>query len=183
MGFRFAFSLTALAVGLGVTLAAQAPASPPVKPAPMVAAAALQQQFPDIAGWTREAVGSDHVAISDGCGYVFVSARYKKDDVSVLLTLADSGAASDSLTSLAPMVVLLPPGYSESIAPATSVKRFELGGQPAASRYDARAREAELTVLIGGRFVAKAEANNVAGLEPLVAILENVNFGKVSALK
>jgi hypothetical protein len=101
----------------------------------------------------------------------------------VKITLADSGRHPDSLMALAPMVVMLPEGYSERIPPSTKIERRERDGTQIAERWDDRKNAGEITMVVKGRFVATAEGTNVESLEALYSILNTIDFKKLTELK
>ena len=81
------------------------------------------------------------------------------------------------------MVVTFPDGYSGQIPPSTSVTRLIFKGSPAASLVDSTAGEGEFTVLIGGRFVVKAEGKNLVSNDVLRQMVDLIDLKALSALK
>ena len=143
----------------------------------------LEPLLPAPEGWTRAKAGSNSVVVSESCDYSFADATYLKDGMKVRVTLADTGFNAQALGLLATMVVSLPDGYTGEVPPATTVARVNVNGLPAASRWDAKDREGEFTMLVAGRFVVKAEGTKVDALATLRAIVELVDVKKVGALK
>jgi hypothetical protein len=81
------------------------------------------------------------------------------------------------------MVISLPEDYVGTVPPATTVARVTVQGMPAASRWDDKDKEGEFTVLVGGRFVAKAEGAKVTDLATLRGIVELVDLKRLGELK
>ena len=155
----------------------------PQPPVALVAAAALEPLLPAPAGWTRTKSGGDRVVVSDACNYTFADAVFLKDGTKVRVTVADTGRNEESLGLLATMIASLPEGYTGTVPPATTVARLMFNGTPAASRWDAEQNEGEFVVLVGGRFVVKAESTRVDGLATLRAMVELVDLKKLGELK
>jgi hypothetical protein len=148
-----------------------------------VAATALQPLLPAPAGWTKDKVKSDRFELSPTVAYTAASAVYTRDEMTVKLTIADSGKASDVLIALATMIQTLPEDYNETSQAGATLKRFTLGGSPASQRWDGANHEGELTVLVGGRFIVKAEGSHLDSVETLNAILGQVDLTKFAGLK
>ena len=92
----------------------------------------------------------------------------------VKITLADSGMHPDSLMALAPMLVMLPEGYSEKIPPAITIRRLQRDGAQVAERWDERKHDGEITMLVNKRFVASVEGSHVDSLDSLRTILDQI---------
>jgi hypothetical protein len=148
-----------------------------------VPAAALERLLPAPAGWTRAEVKTDQVVISADCSHPVAVASFTQGEMRVKITLADSATHSDSLTALAPMLVMLPEGYRERIPPATTVERLQRNGMQVAERWDERKGDGEITMLVKGRFVASAEGSHLDSLETLRGILAAVDLQKLAELK
>lgn len=161
------------------TLNGQAPA----KGVPPVAVTSLRPLLPTVDGWTKGQSAGDRIVLSDTCAYAYADTIYTNGEMEVRVTLADTGKAEDSLISLATMIVSFPDGYTDEIPPATTIKRIDYNGSPAAERWDAAKNEGEFTVLIGGRFVAKAEGKRVDALETLRAFIARVDLKALADLK
>ena len=156
--------------------AAQAKTVPPVAPA------ALQKLLPTIDGWTGGVARGDVVEISPDAKYSFASQTFTKDDQRVKLTLADTGLSTDSLTALATMVVTMPDDYSGEVG-GLAIKRSLIGGSPAVEAWDAKKTAGEVTVVVGGRFVASVEASKIDSLATLRGMLDKIDLKALAALK
>ena len=161
----------------------QNPPRLPVKPLPVVGVDALKTMIPEFAGWTRGEPTSDVVRVSDEIGYSFVTAEFTNGSAKVRLLIGDTVGAGDCLMALAAMISVLPPGYSEKPAPATSIERFTYQGFEAASKWNSDKRSGEFSVLVDGRFVVKAEGEDVETLDTLRAFAARVDLKKLADLK
>lgn len=179
---RLAATAPLMAAAVTLTLSAQAPQAP-APPGKLIASTVLEPLLPSPAGWTKTRASADRVTVSESCGYTFAGATYTKDAMTVRVTVADTGKNDESLGLLATMVVSLPEGYLGSVPPATTVARLTVGDMPAASRWDDKDKEGEFTVVVGGRFVAKAEGRQMTDLATLRAIVELVDLKKLGELK
>jgi len=148
-----------------------------------VSVAALEKLLPALAGWTKIDTKSDQVVVSADCSHPIASVVYTQGDMRVKITLADSGANQNSLILLAPMVVMLPEGYSEQVPPGTKVVRLQPIGAHVAERWDEQSGDGEVTMLFKGRLVASAEGSHLASLETLRGILATIDFKNLAELK
>lgn len=150
---------------------------------PTVAVAALERLLPAPAGWTKADSKADRVVISADCSHPVVSVSYVQGEMRVKITLADSGMHADSLMALAPMLVMLPEGYSERIPPATTIARLQRDGAQVAERWDGEKRDGEITMLVNKRFVASIEGSRVDSLDSLRTILDQIELKRLADLK
>ena len=166
-----------------LSLSAQSAPQQPAPPVSQVAATSLEPLLPAPAGWTRSRSGANRVVVSEACGYTFADAVYEKDGMKLRVTVADTGRNEESLGLLAMMVVSLPEGYTGEVPPSTTVSRLVMAGLPAASRWDAANNDGEFVVVVGGRFVVKAESAHVDALATLRSMVELVDLKKLGELK
>jgi hypothetical protein len=150
----------------------------------LVAPAALEKLLPAAPeGWTRLDVRLKQIDISQECSYTSAATAYTKGEMRVKLTLADTGSHEEGLMALAMSVVTLPDNHFDQIPPATTIRRVKIDGSPAVEMWDAEKINGEITVVVGGRFVASVEASKADSLETLRAILTGVDLKALSALK
>ncbi len=110
-------------------LAPQKPATPALKPLPVVSLEVMQTLLPEADGWTRGPLTGDIVHVTDDSGYSFAVADFAKGTAKLHLTIGDTVGVGDCLMALAAMITVLPEGYSE--AGAGDVHRaFHLRGVP-----------------------------------------------------
>jgi hypothetical protein len=148
----------------------------------LVAPPALAKLVPSVEGWTKSEVRLNQVA-AGGCNYTAAAVTYSKGENRVTLTLADTGTHPESLMALASPIVTLPADYSAALQPATTIKRLKIGESPAYEMWNGEKMTGEVTVVVGGRFVAAVEAVKGDGLESLRKILEGVDLKALAALK
>jgi hypothetical protein len=150
---------------------------------PTVTAAALEPFLPVPADWTRTVRGGDRVVLSDTCSYVFVDAIYTRGDAKIRLTLADTGGHEDGLNLVAMLVTSFPDDYSGDVPPATTIRRVTLNGLPAGFRWDGKALDGEFAVVVGKRFVARAEGWKIASADELRDLVTLIDFKKLGDLR
>ncbi len=163
-----------------VPAAGQDPPSGAREPVPV---AALEPFLPALDGWTRTRTSGFRIPLSETTGYTFADARYSRDGVEVRVVISDSAGGEDALIALATVVVLFPDDYSETIEPATRIRRLMIAGFPASERLDKQKREGDLVVVLGKRFVVAVEGRNVEDIEPLKAILQQIALAKLAELR
>ena len=176
---RYACVMLVLALG---SIPAVTRAQTQNKPVPPVAAAALQKLLPVIDGWTSGVARADLVELSPEAKYTFASVTLTKGDFKVKLQLADSGSSADVLLVIATMVATLPQDYSGDVSGAT-IKRTMIAESPAAESWHKENSSGEITVVVGGRFVASVETSKADSLETLRGILAKVDLRALAALK
>jgi hypothetical protein len=84
---------------------------------------------------------------------------------------------------LAPMIAMLPENHEGTITPGTTVRRFKMTEHQAAERWDSKASEGEVVILIGGRFVVSAEGSHLDAVATLYKVIEPIDLTKVAGLK
>jgi hypothetical protein len=166
-----------------ITVAAQPSGQDTKKPVPVVAVTALEPLLPTVDGWTKGPAKTDRVVVSDTCSYAFAGAVYTNGEGKVRVTVADTGFGPDSLVTLATMVVTLPDDYSGDVPPSSKVARVLFKGSPAATLWDHAKAEGEFTVLVGGRFVAKAEGSHLDNLDTLRGFIDRIDLKRLADLK
>ena len=176
-----ALSLVAIALTVAGLTASQGQPAPPLPN--LVPGTALQALLPSAPGWTRRSDQKQQISLSPTCDYTFAAVVLEKEQMRIKVTLADSGRSPDGLMVLATMVITLPEDYKESVPPASTIRRFRVGGEPAAELWDTAKNAGEITVVIDGRFVAILEGFQLESLEPLRTMLEQIDLKKVAALK
>ena len=158
-----------------------APTKPAVEPGTPLARAVeferLKELLPEIDGWTRSELMGEQ--LTTPVTYARAEAVYRKDDSRIELVITDS-ALSQML--LAPVAIFLAPGYSERSDDGFR-RAVKIGGQPAMEQWNSGSRRAAVTALVGGRYLVHAEGDDVSGVGPVVAAVENVNLSRLAALK
>ena len=172
------------AILLFLTAAAVSPAAYSPTDTELVSPAVLEKLLPAAPeGWTRLEVRQNQVNISEECSYTSASTTYTKGEMRVKLTLADTGSHAEGLAALAMSVVTLPDDHVGKIPPATLITRMKIDGSPAVEMWDSEKLNGEITVVVGGRFVASVETSKADTLETLRAFLTGVDLKALGALK
>ena len=177
------------AVTVGVTLAVFCAAAVPTatqepvrKVVPLVTPAALEPLLPTLEAWTKVRMSSNRVAAADSCAWAFAEAVYTNGGYKLRVTVADTGFDSDALMILATIVMSFPAGHTETIPPDTVISRITYADSPAATLLNTSKREAEFTVVLGDRFVAKVEGMPADNLDTLRAVMDKIDLKKLAEL-
>ena len=104
---------------------------------------------------------------------------YTKGDSSVNLEITDTAMNQLVVGQMAAMI------KSVNIEqPANGYRKAStVAGFPAIEEWDADTKNAELTVIVAGRFIVKANANDVSDIKPARAVIDAVDLKKLAALK
>ena len=155
------------------------PAPAPQTPAvvPPVDFSLLLPFVPDAAGWTRGTpIGQ---TIATGVSYSKVNVDYTKGESVIRLELCDSGFNRLLLAPLSPM---LAPNYSERSR--NWHKQFlKIHDSPGFESWDDEAKEAEVTVVAGGRFIVNARGTNMPDATPVKSLVKSIDLAKLASLK
>jgi hypothetical protein len=157
-------------VARGVQDLARAAATP-------VATTALEALLPDVPGWRKDPPVSE--TISTPMPYALTRARYTKDGAVVDLEIKDSAL---SQVLLGPVTMFMSSGYSETSEHGHK-KAVSINGSPAFEDVDRAAGQAELTVIVAGRFVVTGRGRNVPDAGPVRTVVEAVSFPRLGRLK
>lgn len=137
----------------------------------------LGAAFPAPSGWTRgEVTGSTTnfpMKVSEA------KTEYSNGDKEVRLAVVDAALAQ---MMFIPFTAFLSANYSERSSDGykkgTSVK-----GEPAFEDVNTKNETAELTVVVGKRFIVTAHGNRGTGIDNVRALVEQMDFGKLTAAK
>ena len=170
-------SSRAIAVALAVMITATSPIVAQLPQGKTVGYSQLQAFFPTIAEWTKgEADGND---VTVGMSISTAQVTYTKGDSSVVLEITDTAMNQLVVGQVAAMI------KSVNIEqPANGYRKAStVAGFPAIEEWDADTKSAELTVIVAGRFIVKANANDVSDIKPARAVIDAVDLKKLAALK
>ena len=179
-GPRVAVAVSLLLMTLAVVaLIAQEQAR---KVVPTVAPAMLEPFLPAVFdGWSKIRSASNRV--DDGCAYAFAETVYmNRVSDKLRVTVADTGFDADALSTVATIVMSFPAGHTEKIPPDSIISRITYRDWPAATMWNGAKREAEFTVVVGGRFVAKVEGTPAENLDTLREVLDKIDLKKLAEL-
>jgi hypothetical protein len=135
----------------------------------------LGAAFPEVSGWTRgEVTGTTTnmpMKISQS------RTDYRDGDKRIRLEVVDAALAQ---MMFIPFTAFLSANYSERSSDGykkgTSVK-----GEPGFEDVNTRNDTAELTVVVAKRFIVTARGNRGTGIENVRAVVEQMDFGKLTA--
>jgi X-X-X-Leu-X-X-Gly heptad repeat protein len=137
----------------------------------------LKNLLPDVDGWTRSDAKGEQLSMP--VSYSRGEARYQKDESRISLEITDS--AMNQLL-LAPFSMFLSSGYSERSDDGFK-RAAKVGGMPGLEEWNANSKHAEVTAVVGNRFIVAAKGDDVPSLDPVRKVVESVNFSKLAALK
>jgi hypothetical protein len=143
-------------------------------PVPFEALVAL---VPEMPGWTRTEPRGEN--ISRPVAYARAEARYSQGGGRVRLEIVDT-ALSPIL--VAPVSMFFAAGYAER-SPDGFKRAAAIGGHPGAEDWNSRTRRGEVMTLVTRRFLVKATAEDVSGVDVARQTVEAVDLGKLAALK
>jgi hypothetical protein len=145
--------------------------------APAVDFEKLVALIPEQSGWTRSEPKGQQVSM--GVSISRAEAEYTKDDSTITLEITDS-AFSQML--MAPLSMMLMTSYSERTSDGYK-KYAAVGGSPGFETWASGSKEGEVTAVVANRFIVHARGTNVPGIDPVRAVVQAVDFGKLTALK
>ena len=137
----------------------------------------LKALLPVVDGWTQSDAKGEEMNMP--VAHSQAEARYRKDNSRIELTITDS--ALNQLL-LAPMTMFLVSGYSERSDEGFK-RAVKVGGQPGFEEWNKGSRRAEVTAVVGNRFVVSATGRDVDGVEVVRKVVESVDLNKLSGLK
>ncbi len=137
----------------------------------------LGEAFPEVSGWTRgEVTGTSStfpMSMSQS------EADYRKGDARIKVGVVDAALAQ---MLFVPFSMFLSANFSERSSngykKGTSVK-----GEPGFEEVNTKNETAELTVVVGKRFIVNARGSRGAGIDPVRAMVEQMDFSKLTAAK
>ncbi len=137
----------------------------------------LGEAFPEVSGWTRgEVTGSTTsfpMAMSQS------EASYRNGEARIKLEVVDAALAQMLVT---PFSMFMAANYSERSSDGykkgTSVK-----GEPAFEDVSTKNDTAEITVVVAKRFIVTSRGSRGTGIDPVRAVLEQMDFSKLTAAK
>ncbi|HJZ89022.1 MAG TPA: hypothetical protein VKN99_27815 [Polyangia bacterium] len=130
----------------------------------------------DVGGWKADGEGKGETSAMGSLQVTSVRRRYKKAEVSAHVEIVD--------TSLSPALAA---GYklARSVSKDSSdeyVRSIDVSGQPGVEEWRAGAKHGEVSVLVGDRFLLKAEASGVPDTKDLVALVSKLDLGKLASV-
>lgn len=134
----------------------------------------LGAALPEVSGWQRgEVTGS---STSFPMPMSQTEATYENGDAQIEVEIIDT-ALNQML--FAPFSMYLAGNYSERTSDGYR-KGTSIKGQPGFEEVNTSDKTAEITLVVGKRFIVHARGTDVA-VEPVRAVLERMDFGKLAA--
>ncbi len=137
----------------------------------------LGAAFPEVSGWTRgEVSGSTStfpMSISQS------EADYQKGDARIRVEVVDAALAQ---MLFVPFSMFLSANFSERSSDGYK-KGTSIKGEPAFEEVNTKSQTAELTVVVAERFIVTSRGSQGAGIDPVRAVLEQMDFSKLTAAK
>ena len=137
----------------------------------------LGEAIPEVSGWKRGVVTGKTTSIPFPISQA--EASYENGESRVDVEIMDT-ALNQML--IAPFSMYLVQNYSERSSDGYK-KGTTVKGEPAFEEVSDGGKTANLTVVVGKRFIVKASGRRVSGIEPARAVIEKIDFGKLTAAK
>jgi hypothetical protein len=137
----------------------------------------LEALLPEYAGWEKsDAKGSQ---VSMGFKVSQAEARYTKGDSTIRLQIQDIALAQ---AMLAPLSIWMAAGYNERSSSGYK-KAVTVAGHPGFEEWDKGSKHGAFTVVVGNRFIVKADADEVDNTDPARKLIESIDIAKLATLK
>jgi hypothetical protein len=156
----------------------------PAKPAPevqppieTVEVEALEPLFPAIAGWQRGQIEGEKSIESVNVTEAHVD--YKRGPAQVEAAITDSGL---NKSYIAAFTLFVADGYKKE-TPTGYERAVKVGDFPAWERWDSNAKNGELNVLVGGRFIVQLDGVDIEDTKVLHELLQKFNLKKIAETK
>lgn len=131
--------------------------------------------LPDVGGWEKTEPEGERM--TSPVGYSQAKCTYKKGESSIDAEITDSGF---NQMLVAPMIVLMS-GFSRE-----STSGYEKGttvaGNPAYEKWDKKAKDAELTVLVNKRFIYTLKGRDIDDPKAVQEIAGKTDLKKLASL-
>lgn len=133
--------------------------------------------LPEASGWTRGKPKGEHV--NTGAAMSHATAEYQKGDASIDVEITDS---SFNELVLSPFTIFLAAGFSERSSEGFT-KSAPVRGNPGFEKWNNVSRRAEVTVVVGNRFIVQAIGRNVDSVDLVRALVKSVDLARLATLK
>jgi hypothetical protein len=137
----------------------------------------LGAAFPEVSGWKRDEVTGTTTNFPMAMSQA--ETNYRNGDAHIKLEVVDT-ALNQML--FAPFTMFLAGNYSERSSDGYK-KGVSIKGEPGFEDVSTKNETAELTVVVAKRFIVTARGSGGAGIEPVRAVVEQLDFGKLTAAK
>lgn len=146
-------------------------------PAALVNYEDLKGLLPAPDGWERKVRGSQSAA-----GFASVSqaeGTYTRGDSELRIEIIDAALAQ---LLLAPLTIFVASGYSERNDDGYT-KSITIAGHPAFEKWENGERHAEVTAIVGNRFIVTGNGRGVESADQVRKVVEAVDMAKLAAIK
>ena len=147
------------------------------KPIEPVALQSLQSHLPKVSGWEMEEPEGERMNMP--VPFSQVGTTYKKGEARIDAKIVDTGFAQ---MLMAPWSMMLASGYNHETSSGYE-KATTLSGNPAIEKWNKGAKNGELDVLVGKRFMVTLEGHDIDDMKQLQDFASNFNFGAIASLK
>ena len=137
----------------------------------------LQTFLPDVEGWKKVRATGEKISLP--VPYALAHGRYSKDAATIDLEIKDSAL---SQVLLGAETMFMTSGFEERLSNGYR-KAVTVRGCPGFEEWNSAAKTADLTVIIANRFVVHGKGHEMAGTEPVRAVVQAVNFQMLAKLK
>ena len=137
----------------------------------------LKPLLPPFAGWTQTDTKGEQ--LSAPVSHSRAETRYRRNDERIELEIVDT-ATSPLL--LAPFAMFVAPGYSERSEDGFK-RAVRIGGHPGAEEWNVKTGRGEVTAIVANRFLVRAMGSHVGDLTSVRALVESVDFARLTALR
>jgi hypothetical protein len=138
----------------------------------------LQAMLPQVSGWTRGELGGEQNAMM-GFKVSRAEADYTNGDARMELEIQDIATAHMMLAGFS---MYMAAGFEQRSADGYK-RATTISGHPGYEEWSKGSRHAEVTAVVGNRFIVIAKANDVSSTEPARKLIEAVDLGKLASLK
>ena len=147
------------------------------KPIEPVAFQTLQTAFPEVSGWEMQKPRGEKM--NSPIAFSTSKVNYRNGEQRIELEITDTAQAA---MMLGPLRMMVAAGYSRETSDGYE-KATTFGSYPAVEKWDADRKRGEFTVVVGDRFVVKADGRDVNDIATLRDFAGKVDLGKVAAMK
>lgn len=137
----------------------------------------LGTALPEMSGWQRGEVTGTSTTFPMPMSQT--EATYQNGNAEIEVEIIDT-ALNQML--FAPFSMYLAGNYSERTSDGYR-KGTSIKGEPGFEEVNTPDKTAEITLVIGKRFIVHARGRDVAGIDPVRAVLERMDFGKLTSAK
>lgn len=137
----------------------------------------LGTALPEVSGWQRGEVTGTSTTFPMPMSQT--EATYQNGDAEIEVEIIDT-ALNQML--FAPFSMYLAGNYSERTSDGYR-KGTSIKGEPGFEEVNTPDKTAEITLVVGKRFIVHARGKDVAGIDPVRTVLERMDFGKLTSAK